>query len=63
VDEYRRRPPAYPLTADLSGVLAAARQLRADDTRRAFSRLARLVQRLRRYLLEDKPLDSAGAIR
>jgi len=47
VDEYRRRPsvasrtgqpmPGYPMTADLSAVLAAARQHRSDAAAHAFS--------------------------
>jgi len=36
--------PGYPVTADLSGVLAAARQQRADAAARSFDRIGGLVR-------------------
>ncbi len=58
-----RRPSSpYPLTADLAGVLAAARQERAADVRRFFAWLFSAGWLWRRRS-DDKPLDSAAPVR
>jgi hypothetical protein len=53
----------YPLTADVSGVLAAARDRQAADISRGFGWLFRMVRQMWRRPAADSPLDSVGAIR
>jgi hypothetical protein len=52
-------PPRYPLTADLAGVLATARQERAGEFGRPLASLWRLVRRP----AAEPPLDTATLVR
>jgi len=58
----RPASPAFPLTADLAGVLAIARQERAEAAGRFFVGLARAVTRIGRRCAA-KPLDSVAPVR
>lgn len=58
----RAHPAAFPLTADLAGVLAAARHERAEAVGWFFVRLVRGVMRIRRRGTHD-PLDFAALVR
>ena len=60
--ERHERAARYPLTADLSGVLAAAQQERAADIWRFIAWLFR-ARWLPGRLVADKPLDSATIVR
>ena len=53
----------YPLTADVSGVLAAARDRQAAHIRRGFVWLFRIMRQRWHLVAAGRPLDSAGAIR
>ncbi len=50
--------PRHPLTADLAGVLEAARQERAEDLGRLFAWLWRLIRPA-----GQQPLDTASLVR